>query len=196
MTAGSLAKVTIFTDGGCLGNPGPGGWAAILRYEASEREISGGEPATTNNRMELRAAISGLAGLEDPCDVTVHTDSQYLRKGITEWIHRWKARGWLTLARQPVKNVDLWQELDAQTRRHHVTWKWLKGHSGHHENERCDALAAAEIKRITRSHSRERLTACLQVMPDHLPQPPRENRSGESNLAAARRPHQLTWDLL
>ena len=160
-----MKKVTIFTDGGCVGNPGPGGWAALLRCDASSREVSGGEPATTNNRMELRAAIAGLSALEEACEVTVHTDSQYLRKGITEWIHGWKAKGWITTARQPVKNADLWRELDAQTKRHRVTWKWLKGHAGHSGNERCDELAAAEIEKIKNSHSREQLAACLAALP-------------------------------
>jgi ribonuclease HI len=159
----ALKKITLFTDGGCLGNPGPGGWAAVLRYEAHEGELSGGEPATTNNRMELRAAIAGLAGLKEACEVTVHTDSQYLRKGITEWIHGWKAKGWITASRQPVKNADLWRELDAQTKRHRVTWKWLKGHAGHPGNERCDALAAAEMEKIKKSYSRDQLAACLKA---------------------------------
>jgi len=157
-----LKKVSIFTDGGCLGNPGPGGWAAILRYESMERKLSGGDPATTNNRMELRAAIAGLSALREACEVTVHTDSQYLRQGITAWIYQWKTRGWITASRQPVKNADLWRELDQQATRHRVTWKWLKGHAGHPENERCDALAASEIEKIRSSHSREELTACLE----------------------------------
>lgn len=158
-----LKKITIFTDGGCLGNPGPGGWAAILRHGDRTREISGGEPATTNNRMELRAAIAGLSTLKEPCEVSVHTDSQYLRQGITEWIHGWKSRGWITSTRQPVKNADLWRELDAQTRRHRIVWKWIKGHAGHPENERCDVLAAAEIEKIRTSHSPEQLAACLEA---------------------------------
>ena len=158
--------MTIFTDGGCLGNPGPGGWAAILRYGGLEREISGGEPATTNNRMELRAAIAGLSGLKEACEATVHTDSQYLRQGITEWIHGWKARGWITSTRQPVKNADLWRELDTQANRHKVTWKWLKGHAGHPGNERCDVLAATEIEKIKTSYSREQLAALLDAFRD------------------------------
>jgi ribonuclease HI len=158
-----LKKITIFTDGGCAGNPGPGGWAAILRYEKHAKEISGGEVATTNNRMEIRAAIAGLVALNEACDVTVYTDSQYLRQGITEWVHGWKARGWITAKRQPVKNSDLWRELDAQTRRHQVTWKWLKGHAGHPENERCDVLAGAEMEKIFQSHSRDQLAACLRA---------------------------------
>lgn len=161
-----LKKITIFTDGGCHGNPGPGGWAAILRHGEHTKEISGGEPATTNNRMEIRAGIEGLSALKESCEVSIHTDSQYLRKGITEWIKSWKARGWITAARKPVKNSDLWRELDAQTRRHKVTWKWLKGHAGHPENERCDLLAAAEIDKIRKCHSRAQLAACLVAFQD------------------------------
>ncbi len=161
-----LKKITIFTDGGCHGNPGPGGWGAILRHGEHTKEMSGGEPATTNNRIEIRAAIEGLSALKVSCEVSIHTDSQYLRKGITEWINSWKARGWITTARKPVKNSDLWRELDAQTSRHKVTWKWLKGHAGHPENERCDLLAAAEIDKIRKSHSRAQLAACLAAFHD------------------------------
>ena len=161
-----LKKITIFTDGGCLGNPGPGGWAAVLRYEELEREISGGEPATTNNRMELKAAIGGLSSLKEACEVTLYTDSQYLRQGITTWIHQWKVRGWITSSRQPVKNADLWQGLDIQTKRHKVTWKWLKGHAGHSGNERCDGLAAAEIEKIKATVTREQLAAFLAAFLD------------------------------
>lgn len=151
----------MFTDGGCVGNPGPGGWAAVLSYGAHTREVSGGDPATTNNRMELRAAIGGLSALTEPCEVTVHTDSQYLRQGITEWIRAWKARGWITTGRKPVKNADLWRELDAQTSRHRVAWKWLKGHAGHPGNERCDGLATAEIEKLKSAYSPDQLAACL-----------------------------------
>ena len=151
----------MFTDGGCHGNPGPGGWAVVLEFGPHRREVSGGEPATTNNRMELRAAIAGFAALTEPCAVTVHTDSQYLRQGITGWIHAWKARGWVTASRQPVKNADLWRELDALAARHRVSWKWLKGHAGHPGNERCDALATAEIEKIRAAYSRQQLAACL-----------------------------------
>jgi len=158
-----LKTVSLFTDGGCLGNPGPGGWAAILRYGGTERELAGGVPATTNNRMELQAAIAGLSELSESCEVNVHTDSQYLRQGITEWIHSWKIRGWTTTARQPVKNADLWRKLDEQANRHRVKWIWLKGHAGHPENERCDALASSEIEKITSSHSREELAVCLEL---------------------------------
>lgn len=158
----ALKKVTVFTDGGCLGNPGPGGWAAVLRYGSHERAISGGAPATTNNRMELSAAIFALRTLKEPCEVIIFTDSQYLRKGITEWIHAWRMRGWVTANRQPVKNADLWRDLDAACKPHLIEWKWLKGHAGHPENERCDALAEAEIEKIQKSHSREELAALLK----------------------------------
>lgn len=141
----ALEEITIFTDGGCLGNPGPGGWGVILCSGSNRTELSGSERETTNNRMELRAAIAGLSALEEPGVVTVYTDSQYLRQGITEWIRGWKAKGWLTSARQPVKNADLWRELDAVAKQHRITWKWVKGHSGHPENERCDQLAQAAI---------------------------------------------------
>ena len=149
----SMKEITIFTDGGCHGNPGPGGWAVILQYGSQKKELSGGEPDTTNNRMELRAAIAGLASLHEPCSVTVYTDSQYVRRGIIEWIHKWKARRWMRTANEPVKNADLWRELDAEATRHQVKWTWLKGHAGHPENERCDELAAAEIAKIRSSGS-------------------------------------------
>jgi len=133
--------VTIFTDGACSGNPGPGGWGAILISGAHEREICGGEPATTNNRMELMAAIQALETLKRPCKVELHTDSQYVRKGITEWIGGWKARGWRTADKKPVKNEDLWKRLDAARARHTVDWRWVKGHNGNELNERADGLA-------------------------------------------------------
>lgn len=158
-----MKKITIFTDGGCHGNPGPGGWAAILRHGEKTKEVSGGEEATTNNRMEIRAAIAGLSELRVSCEVTVYTDSQYLRQGITEWIGGWKARGWVTAKREPVKNSDLWRELDIHTQRHQVTWEWLKGHTGHPENERCDFLAAAEIEKIRASRTSDHLAASLEA---------------------------------
>ena len=140
-----MAEVEIFTDGACSGNPGPGGWGAVLRYRGVEREMSGFEPATTNNRMELTAAIRALAALKRPCEVRLHTDSQYLRDGITRWIGAWKARAWRTADRKPVKNVDLWQQLEAAMQPHRVSWIWLRGHAGHPENERADALARSAI---------------------------------------------------
>lgn len=134
-------KVTIYTDGACKGNPGPGGWGAILFYGDKKKEICGGEPATTNNRMELMGAISALELLNRPCKVELHTDSQYVMKGIQEWIKGWKARGWKTADKSPVKNDDLWKRLDAARARHDVDWRWVKGHAGHPLNERADALA-------------------------------------------------------
>ena len=136
-----LAEVEIFTDGACSGNPGPGGWGAILRIGAREREVSGGDPATTNNRMELMAAISALETLKRPSRVELHTDSSYLKDGITKWIHGWKRNGWRTASRDPVKNAELWQRLDAARERHDIGWRWVRGHAGHAENERADELA-------------------------------------------------------
>ena len=140
-----LPTVEIFTDGACRGNPGPGGWAALLRSSGGrEREISGGESPTTNNRMELTAAIEALNALNKPCRVELHSDSQYLRDGITRWIHGWRRNGWRTAGRKPVKNADLWERLVEAESRHDVKWHWVRGHSGHPENERVDALACAE----------------------------------------------------
>ena len=133
--------VHIYTDGACKGNPGPGGWGALLAWNGTERELFGGEPATTNNRMELTAVIEALAALNRPCRVVLHTDSQYVQKGITEWINGWKARGWRTAAKEPVKNSDLWKKLDEIVRSHDIEWIWVKGHAGHAGNERADALA-------------------------------------------------------
>jgi ribonuclease HI len=137
--------VEIFTDGACSGNPGPGGWAAILRYRGTERELSGGAAMTTNNRMEMTAAIEALAALKRPCRVRLYTDSQYVRDGITRWLPQWKARAWRTADKKPVKNVDLWQQLDETAARHQIEWIWVRGHAGHPENERADALARAAI---------------------------------------------------
>jgi ribonuclease HI len=140
--------VDIFTDGACSGNPGPGGWGAVLRWRGVEREMSGGDPATTNNRMELMAAIRALESLKRPVHARLHTDSQYLREGITRWLPNWKRRGWRTADRKPVKNVDLWQRLEAAMAPHRVDWHWVRGHSGHPENERADALARREIAAV------------------------------------------------
>ena len=138
-------KVELFTDGACSGNPGPGGWGAILRWNGHERELAGGEAETTNNRMEMLAAIHGLEALKRPSEVVLTTDSQYVMKGITDWLPGWKRRGWKTAAKKPVKNQDLWQRLDTALQHHRVEWKWVRGHSGHDENERVDALARAQI---------------------------------------------------
>ena len=134
-------QVVIYTDGACSGNPGPGGWGAILIHGKTEKDISGGELATTNNRMELMAAIQALETLKKPCQVELHTDSTYVMKGISEWIHSWKRRGWKTADNKPVKNDDLWRRLDEARARHNVDWRWVKGHAGHELNERADALA-------------------------------------------------------
>src|SRR5712691_1202491 len=142
-----MKPVTIFTDGACLGNPGPGGWGVILRSGAVEKELSGCDPATTNNRMELQAAIEGLSALTEPCDVDLYTDSQYVRNGMHTWLANWKRNGWRTADRKPVKNVDLWQRLDQLVGAHQVRWHWVRGHDGHPENERCDALANAAAMR-------------------------------------------------
>jgi ribonuclease HI len=140
--------VEIFTDGACRGNPGPGGWAALLRCKGVKKSLSGGEPATTNNRMEIMAAIMALEALKRPCKVIITTDSQYLMKGITEWLKNWKKRGWLTAEKKPVKNVDLWKRLDQAASRHEVEWQWVRGHNNHHENEIADALARKEIEKF------------------------------------------------
>jgi ribonuclease HI len=141
-----MKKVELITDGACSGNPGPGGWAAILRFGQHKKEIYGSEPETTNNRMEIRAALEGLRILKEPCDVTITTDSEYLRKGITEWISGWKRKNWLTADKKPVKNKDLWEALDAQVQRHQTTWAWTKGHADHPDNNRCDELAVMAAK--------------------------------------------------
>lgn len=140
--------VEIFTDGACSGNPGPGGWGAILRYKGHEKELSGGETATTNNRMELMAAIAALEALKKPTRVRIFTDSQYVHNGIRTWIHDWKKRGWKTADKKPVKNIDLWQRLEAALETHDIEWHWIRGHSGHPENERADALARKAIRRL------------------------------------------------
>jgi ribonuclease HI len=157
MTATAQQSVVeIFTDGACSGNPGPGGWGAVLRFNGREREIKGHDAATTNNRMELMAAIAALEALKRPCRVRLHTDSQYLRNGITHWIADWKARGWRTADKKPVKNVDLWQRLEAAMAPHDVAFVWVRGHAGHPENERADALARAAIDEARRERSSER----------------------------------------
>jgi ribonuclease HI len=143
--------VEIFTDGACKGNPGPGGWGAVIRWGEREREMSGGEPLTTNNRMELLAAIRALEALKRPCEVVVHTDSIYVRDGIDKWIHGWRRNGWKTAARKPVKNAELWQELLDAAAPHKIEWRWVKGHAGHPENERADRLACDAALRFAKS---------------------------------------------
>lgn len=146
MTAPRQPAVVIYTDGACSGNPGPGGWGAVLISGKRRKELFGGEAATTNNRMELIAAISALEALRKSCRVDLHTDSEYVKNGITKWIHAWKQRGWKTADKKPVKNADLWQRLDAAQNRHLVVWHWLRGHAGHDENERADELARTGMK--------------------------------------------------
>jgi len=143
-----VKHIEIYTDGACSGNPGPGGWGALLRYGKHEKELFGGEADTTNNRMELTAAIIALESLKQACRVDLYTDSTYVRSGITEWLHGWKARNWRTAAKKPVKNEDLWRRLDEAAARHDVTWHWVKGHAGHEENERADALARKGIETV------------------------------------------------
>ena len=140
-----MKKIEIYSDGACRGNPGPGGWGALLRYDGHEKRLYGAEPQTTNNRMELKATIEALRALRQPCEVTVWTDSQYVKKGMTEWLPGWKAKGWKTAARAPVKNADLWQELEQAASRHRVDWQWVKGHAGHEGNEEADRLANQAI---------------------------------------------------
>jgi ribonuclease HI len=149
----STPEVEIFTDGACRGNPGPGGWGAILRHGAAEKELSGGDPATTNTRMEMTAAIMALEALKRPCRVRLYTDSQYLRDGIMQWLAGWKARNWRTADKKPVKNIDLWQRLDAAAAPHQIEWHWVRGHAGHPENERADALARAAVPANSRRYS-------------------------------------------
>lgn len=148
-----MKKVQLITDGACLGNPGPGGWACILRYNAHKRELSGSAPHTTNNRMELTAAIKGLSALREPCSVEVVTDSEYLKNGITKWIHGWKRNGWKSSSKKPVLNQDLWSELDRQAARHQIHWTWTKGHADHEDNNRCDELATRAAREQSGSES-------------------------------------------
>ena len=143
-----MKKIKLYTDGACSGNPGPGGWGAILRYGKHEKELSGGKERTTNNQMELMAVIKGLAQLKEECEVTIYTDSQYVIDGITKYIHNWKQKGWKTTNKKPVKNKELWEELDIETQKHKILWQWVKGHSGHPENERADKLAVDAIEQF------------------------------------------------
>jgi ribonuclease HI len=157
-----MKPVTIYTDGACEGNPGPGGWAAILIYKAQRRELTGACPATTNNRMELTAALRALEALKESCRVELHTDSQYLQRGMSEWLPAWKRRGWRR-GRQRILNVDLWTALDAEASRHDVAWRWVRGHNQQPENERCDALAVEAIRRLRREMGEARLAEALRA---------------------------------
>ncbi len=147
-TSPAPIEVELYSDGACSGNPGPGGWGVLLRFKGQEKELFGGDPETTNNRMELLAVIEGLKALTRTCAVSIYTDSQYVKNGMTSWIHGWKKNGWQTAAKKPVKNAELWQDLDAQCRRHTIAWHWVKGHSGHPENERADALARQGVEQV------------------------------------------------
>ena len=166
--------VIIHTDGACSGNPGPGGWGAILRFNGKTKELSGGEAETTNNRMELMGAIAALEALKRPCLVDLHTDSKYMRDGIMKWIHGWKRNGWKTADKKPVKNVDLWQRLEAALAQHRVTWHWVKGHAGHAENERADELAREGIAAI-------RAGAAGALSSSELPEPKRRPRKQQEH---------------
>ncbi|MFM2167048.1 MAG: ribonuclease [Verrucomicrobiota bacterium] len=157
-----MKKVTIYSDGGCHGNPGPGAWAAVLQYGKHVREITGGIAATTNNRMELMAAIESLNLLKEACDIDFHTDSEYVRNGITQWLAGWKRNGWRTAAKKPVKNADLWQQLDTANARHKVRWHWVKGHAGNDLNERCDELVQQAIAKVKENHSVDELAEALE----------------------------------
>lgn len=158
-----MKKVTIYSDGGCHGNPGPGAWAAVLQYGKHVREITGGTAATTNNRMELMAAIESLNMLKEACDIDFHTDSEYVRNGITQWLAGWKRNGWRTAAKKPVKNADLWQQLDTANSRHQVRWHWVKGHAGNDLNERCDELVQQAIAKVKEKHGELGLAEALQA---------------------------------
>lgn len=151
-----MKKVNVYTDGACSGNPGPGGWGVVLEFhhegQLYTKELQGGELQSTNNRMEMRAVIEGLKILKEPCEVTVTTDSSYVKDGITKWVHGWQRNGWKTAAKKPVKNKEIWIEMLEQTKRHQITWKWIKGHSGHAQNERCDTLATDWVKKA-KAHS-------------------------------------------
>ena len=170
----SEPHVVIHTDGACSGNPGPGGWGAILAFGDSVKELKGGEPHTTNNRMELMGAIGALEALKRPCLVDLHTDSKYMRDGIMKWIHGWKRNGWKTSDKKPVKNVDLWQRLEAALAQHRVTWHWVKGHAGHAENERADELAREGIAAI-------RAGAAGALSSSELPEPKRRPRKQQEH---------------
>ena len=150
-----MKKVTIYTDGACKGNPGPGGWGVLFQYNGTQKKLSGGEPLTTNNRMEMMAAISALETLREACEITLFTDSKYVMQGLTEWLAGWKARGWRTASKQPVKNQDLWERLDAAVQRHKIDWRWVKGHAGDAGNEMADQLANQGIEHMQAARAAE-----------------------------------------
>ncbi len=188
-----MNSVIIYTDGGCEGNPGPGGWGAVVRCGANVREISGGELATTNNRMELMAAIEALSTLSERSVVSLFTDSQYVKNGITQWIRGWKRKGWVTSAKEPVKNVDLWKRLDQLVAQHQVTWKWVKGHAGNADNERCDGLAGREIAKLKQQYSKAERQAALEAFKN-----PAADKSADVsvNFVGQSSPRPVTSELL
>ena len=157
-----MKKVTIHTDGGCTGNPGPGGWGAVLSYGGQRKELSGGTIATTNNRMELQGAIAALGALKEPCEVDFYTDSQYVRQGITEWIAGWKRKGWVTTTKQAVKNAEQWKALDALAATHRIRWHWVRGHTGNEGNERCDQLCQSAIAEVKRRYSATEIAGAVK----------------------------------
>jgi len=159
-----MKTVTLYSDGACEGNPGPGGWAAILTYQEHVKEISGGSPATTNNRMELQAAVEGLRALKETCEIEFFTDSKYVQSGISEWLKDWKVRGWKTKEKKAVKNEELWRALDVESAKHQISWKWVKGHAGNDMNERCDLLARTEILKIRQQFKPDQLKALLEEL--------------------------------
>lgn len=163
-----MKSVTLYSDGACEGNPGPGGWGAILTYQGYVKEISGGSPATTNNRMELQGAVEALRALKEPCEVEFFTDSKYVQSGISEWLKDWKARGWRTKDKKAVKNEELWRELEIESAKHNISWKWVKGHAGHPMNERCDLLARTEILKIRQQFKPEQLKSMLEEFKRNL----------------------------
>ncbi|HWH72000.1 MAG TPA: ribonuclease HI [Candidatus Sulfotelmatobacter sp.] len=175
-----MKQITIHSDGACEGNPGPGGWAAILQYGPHRREIAGAALATTNNRMELQAALEALRALKEPCEVQIHSDSEYLRDGMTLWLRAWKFRGWKTKEKQPVKNSDLWKALDELATRHKVSWHWLKGHAGHPLNERCDLLAKQQIRTLRSRHPGEDFKRALAAFKTQNGTPPATARPHSS----------------
>ncbi|HEX9045882.1 MAG TPA: ribonuclease HI, partial [Verrucomicrobiae bacterium] len=181
-----MKKVIIHSDGGCHGNPGPGGWAAVLKYGEHQRELSGGVPATTNNRMELQAAIEALNALKEPCAVEFYTDSEYVRNGITAWLFGWKRNGWKTKDKLPVKNEDLWRALDAAKSRHLVNWHWVKGHAGNGGNERCDRLAQKAIRKIKKNFGPSQLkTLVAQFRKQPYTQPAVVREEAKASAPAA-----------
>jgi ribonuclease HI len=178
-----MKTVTLYSDGACEGNPGPGGWAAVLTYQDHIKEITGGSPATTNNRMELQAAVEGLRALKEPCEIDFFTDSKYVQSGISEWLKDWKSRRWKTKDKKTVKNEDLWKKLDVESSKHKINWRWLKGHAGDQMNERCDLLARTETLKIKQQFNPDQLKALLEEFKRNI-EPNDLNRRFEGNVGS------------